>query len=200
VVQTSQGIPRPRAHPGPLPPPPTARSNDVYLHTDEAFMPVLKKTWSSWNFLGTSQGPAAGDNAAVCVTYWLNKLQVGPPGKGLAAAKGGLTRGRGTAGGQRDWGEGAHGRSVRALALLVGLLPAHVAWLRSHTVPHRRPSLEPAAQHAAAVRDAQPPDPAGRGQDHQAPGAGAPGVFVCLVSRAGARAVHPRHRRRLLRG
>ena len=36
-------------------------------------MPRLKKTWSSWNFLGSS---GDGDAAAVCVTYWLNKLQV----------------------------------------------------------------------------------------------------------------------------
>ena len=43
-------------------------------------MPRIKKTWSSWNFLGSSSGPAAGDGAAVCVTYWLNKLQNLPPG------------------------------------------------------------------------------------------------------------------------
>ena len=43
-------------------------------------MPRLKKAWSSWNFLGASSGAAAGDDAAVCVTYWLNKLQVGGGG------------------------------------------------------------------------------------------------------------------------
>lgn len=54
----------------------TLDRNDVYLHTDEALMPHLKKTWSSWNFLGASAGAAASESAAVCVTYWLNKLQV----------------------------------------------------------------------------------------------------------------------------
>ncbi|KAI8475498.1 MAG: cyclopropane fatty acid synthase [Monoraphidium minutum] len=53
-------------------------SNDVYLHTDATLMPRLRKTWSSWNFLGTSSGAGAGDDAAVCVTYWLNLLQAGP--------------------------------------------------------------------------------------------------------------------------
>ena len=48
-------------------------TNDVYLHTDEALMPRRRPTWSSWNFLGSSD-PAA-DEAAVCVTYWLNNLQ-----------------------------------------------------------------------------------------------------------------------------
>lgn len=38
-------------------------------------MPRIKKAWSSWNFLGASG--AESDEGAVCVTYWLNKLQVG---------------------------------------------------------------------------------------------------------------------------
>ena len=29
--------------------------NDVWLHTDESLMPVEKKTWASWNFLGRSR-------------------------------------------------------------------------------------------------------------------------------------------------
>jgi predicted NAD/FAD-binding protein len=28
--------------------------NDVWLHTDESLMPRCKKTWASWNFLGSS--------------------------------------------------------------------------------------------------------------------------------------------------
>ncbi|GBF87498.1 cyclopropane fatty acid synthase [Raphidocelis subcapitata] len=51
-------------------------NNDVYLHTDESLMPRLKKAWSSWNFLGTS---GDGEGGAVCVTYWLNRLQNLPP-------------------------------------------------------------------------------------------------------------------------
>ncbi|GLC46603.1 hypothetical protein PLESTB_001222700 [Pleodorina starrii] len=52
--------------------------NDVYLHTDPALMPRNRKVWSSWNFLGSS-GPGS-ETAAVCVTYWANRLQEFPPG------------------------------------------------------------------------------------------------------------------------
>ena len=48
--------------------------NDVYLHTDPALMPVRRATWASWNFLGTSAPDGA--DAAVCVSYWVNHLQV----------------------------------------------------------------------------------------------------------------------------
>ncbi|PRW60674.1 cyclopropane-fatty-acyl-phospholipid synthase [Chlorella sorokiniana] len=52
--------------------------NDIFLHTDESLMPVCKKTWASWNFLGRSAD--GGDKAAVCVSYWANRLQPLPPG------------------------------------------------------------------------------------------------------------------------
>ena len=42
-------------------------SNKAFLHTDENFMPLRKKAWSSWNSISK-------DNKT-CVTYWLNKLQ-----------------------------------------------------------------------------------------------------------------------------
>ncbi|KAL4447595.1 hypothetical protein ABPG75_004814 [Micractinium tetrahymenae] len=54
-------------------------ANDVWLHTDESLMPRSKKTWASWNFLGSS-GEVGGDEAAVCVTYWANRLQPLPAG------------------------------------------------------------------------------------------------------------------------
>ncbi len=41
-------------------------------------MPVNRKVWASWNFLGSS-GPE-GDTAAVCVSYWVNRLQRLPAG------------------------------------------------------------------------------------------------------------------------
>ena len=50
-------------------------TNDIYLHTDASFMPVRRSTWAAWNFLGIS-GSA---DSAVCVTYWLNRLQHLPP-------------------------------------------------------------------------------------------------------------------------
>ncbi|PSC74866.1 cyclopropane-fatty-acyl-phospholipid synthase [Micractinium conductrix] len=52
--------------------------NDVWLHTDESLMPVEKKTWASWNFLGRSRD--CSGEAAVCVSYWANRLQPLPPG------------------------------------------------------------------------------------------------------------------------
>ncbi|KAG1678525.1 hypothetical protein FOA52_014559 [Chlamydomonas sp. UWO 241] len=51
--------------------------NDVLLHTDASLMPVNRKTWSSWNLIGRSD---AADTSAVCVTYWINRLQDLPPG------------------------------------------------------------------------------------------------------------------------
>lgn len=47
-------------------------NNDVYLHTDVQLMPVDKKAWASWNFLGST---GTSDEAAVTVSYWLNRLQ-----------------------------------------------------------------------------------------------------------------------------
>lgn len=49
-------------------------TNEVYLHTDEALMPRNHATWASWNCISSSD-PSA-DTQAVCVTYWLNNLQV----------------------------------------------------------------------------------------------------------------------------
>ena len=44
--------------------------NLAVLHTDTRFMPVRRKAWSSWNFIG-DRDAASG----VCVTYWMNRLQ-----------------------------------------------------------------------------------------------------------------------------
>eukprot|EP01023_Acetabularia_acetabulum_P058522 TRINITY_DN6925_c0_g2_i3.p1 TRINITY_DN6925_c0_g2~~TRINITY_DN6925_c0_g2_i3.p1 ORF type:complete len:1028 (-),score=184.63 TRINITY_DN6925_c0_g2_i3:1047-3677(-) len=51
-------------------------SNDVYLHTDAAWMPKLRKTWASWNCLSSSSPES--DKQQVCVTYWANRLQTFP--------------------------------------------------------------------------------------------------------------------------
>ena len=42
--------------------------NKAYLHSDENLMPKRRKTWSSWNFLGSG-------NNRVIVSYWMNLLQ-----------------------------------------------------------------------------------------------------------------------------
>jgi len=43
--------------------------SDIYLHHDIDLMPRNKAAWSAWNFLGSTE-------KKVCVTYWLNILQV----------------------------------------------------------------------------------------------------------------------------
>lgn len=44
--------------------------SDIFLHRDTNLMPQNPAAWSAWNFLGSN-------NNRVCVTYWLNILQVG---------------------------------------------------------------------------------------------------------------------------
>ena len=46
-------------------------------YVDIALMPVDKKVWAAWNFIG--EAASALDTSAVCVTYWLNRLQHLPP-------------------------------------------------------------------------------------------------------------------------
>ena len=41
----------------------------IYLHRDDKLMPRNQAAWCAWNFLGDPNGQ-------VCVTYWLNTLQV----------------------------------------------------------------------------------------------------------------------------
>ncbi len=41
-------------------------------------MPVNRKAWASWNFLGSSA--PGSETSAVCVSYWANLLQHLPPG------------------------------------------------------------------------------------------------------------------------
>lgn len=48
--------------------------NLAVLHTDETLMPQRRAAWSSWNYIET--------NGALCVTYWMNKLQ-NIPGRNL---------------------------------------------------------------------------------------------------------------------
>ena len=47
--------------------------NEVVLHTDTSFMPKRKAAWSSWNYMGER---TASDDQQLCVTYWMNLLQV----------------------------------------------------------------------------------------------------------------------------
>ena len=48
------------------------KPNDVYLHSDPALMPLRRRVWSSWNFLGGAGREREGN---VTATYWMNKLQ-----------------------------------------------------------------------------------------------------------------------------
>ncbi|ESQ75741.1 NAD(P)/FAD-dependent oxidoreductase [Asticcacaulis sp. AC402] len=47
--------------------------NEVVLHTDPGFMPNRKGAWSAWNYRGERD---AGNEQQLCVTYWMNLLQV----------------------------------------------------------------------------------------------------------------------------
>jgi uncharacterized protein len=46
--------------------------NVAFFHTDETLMPRRRGAWSSWNYLSRR-----GDDgrSAVCITYWMNRLQ-----------------------------------------------------------------------------------------------------------------------------
>ncbi|MEQ8505142.1 MAG: FAD-dependent oxidoreductase [Rhodospirillales bacterium] len=45
--------------------------NRAVLHTDPSLMPKRKRVWSSWNFITGENG----GRKALCVTYWMNRLQ-----------------------------------------------------------------------------------------------------------------------------
>lgn len=45
--------------------------NLAVLHTDQNLMPRRRAVWSSWNYIGSRAN--VGD--AICVTYWMNRLQ-----------------------------------------------------------------------------------------------------------------------------
>ena len=45
--------------------------NETVLHSDASLMPKRKSIWSSWNYLSQSTGA----ETALCVTYWMNRLQ-----------------------------------------------------------------------------------------------------------------------------
>ena len=47
-------------------------TNQAVLHRDRRLMPRRQRVWSSWNFI---EGGAATDDQALCVTYWMNRLQ-----------------------------------------------------------------------------------------------------------------------------
>jgi predicted NAD/FAD-binding protein len=46
--------------------------NETILHSDRALMPKRRAVWSAWNYLG---GVGAHGDVALCVTYWMNRLQ-----------------------------------------------------------------------------------------------------------------------------
>ncbi len=47
-------------------------SNRAVLHDDATLMPRRKHVWASWNYIG-GKGEAGAD--ALCVSYWMNRLQ-----------------------------------------------------------------------------------------------------------------------------
>jgi uncharacterized protein len=45
--------------------------NEAVLHSDPRLMPLRRRAWASWNYIGGT-GPA---RAQLCVSYWMNLLQ-----------------------------------------------------------------------------------------------------------------------------
>ena len=50
-------------------------TNIAVLHTDASLMPRRRGVWSSWNYVGDSGRAGGGQDAAPCVSYWMNRLQ-----------------------------------------------------------------------------------------------------------------------------
>jgi predicted NAD/FAD-binding protein len=48
------------------------QENRAVLHSDPGLMPRRRRVWSSWNYLAATEGSRT---RAVCVTYWMNRLQ-----------------------------------------------------------------------------------------------------------------------------
>ncbi|NUU04245.1 NAD(P)/FAD-dependent oxidoreductase [Herbaspirillum robiniae] len=48
------------------------QANAAWLHSDVGLMPRRGKVWSAWNYLGSRHDDGS---RAVCVSYWLNRLQ-----------------------------------------------------------------------------------------------------------------------------
>jgi uncharacterized protein len=49
--------------------------NTAVLHSDPGLMPKRRRVWSSWNYIGDRNGTS---DDQLCVTYWMNKLQILP--------------------------------------------------------------------------------------------------------------------------
>ena len=68
--------------------------NRAVLHTDASMMPTRRRAWAAWNY---EHAPAAQEQAAVCLHYWINRLQPLPwsqpvivslnPARPIAASK-----------------------------------------------------------------------------------------------------------------
>lgn len=53
--------------------------NRAVLHSDTRLMPRRPSCWSSWNYVGRRPGSSTGsDRGDLCVSYWMNKLQLLP--------------------------------------------------------------------------------------------------------------------------
>ena len=46
--------------------------NETVLHSDRTLMPKRSQVWSAWNYMGRTN---ASGETALCVTYWMNRLQ-----------------------------------------------------------------------------------------------------------------------------
>jgi predicted NAD/FAD-binding protein len=60
--------------------PQRTRPNLAVLHTDASLMPRERRAWAAWNY-ERGGGVAAEDPEAVCLHYWINRLQPLPFGQ-----------------------------------------------------------------------------------------------------------------------
>lgn len=51
--------------------------NRTLLHRDPALMPQRRRVWAAWNYLSDRRAATAADpsGSALCVSYWMNRLQ-----------------------------------------------------------------------------------------------------------------------------
>lgn len=103
-------------------------ANQAVLHTDSRLMPPHRKAWSAWNYERTAPGHEGGD--AVCLHYWINRLQPLPWQKDVVVTLNPLRQPRPeTVLGTFDYAHPVFDlRAIEAQAQLPGLQGAQGVW------------------------------------------------------------------------
>lgn len=103
-------------------------ANQAVLHTDSRLMPPARKAWSAWNYERTAPGHEGGD--AVCLHYWINRLQPLPWQKDVVVTLNPLRQPRPeTVLGTFDYAHPVFdARAIEAQARLPALQGTHGVW------------------------------------------------------------------------